>query len=94
MRSTVRLTTIFCVILTAFSFLGAAMVAMAIQLPSISFGMKFAAIIFLFSTALISMLLTISLRSMCRDMDIEYEANAIKLRDLSKKIAALEEKCK
>lgn len=94
MRSTIRYLSIFCVILSAISLLAAVMLAMALNTVLLTFGMKFSIIIFLFTIALICLLLTLGLRSLCQDLDLEYESTAIKIRDLSKKISELEEKCK
>lgn len=94
MRTTIRYLSIFCVILTALSFLAAVMLTMAIQTLQLDYGLKFSIIIFLFATSIISLLLTLGLRSLCRDLDLEYEANAIKIRELTKKVRELEEKCK
>lgn len=94
MRSTARLLTIFCVILTAISIFAAVMVSLAIQTMALSFGQMFAIIIFTFGTSIVSLLLTISLRSLCRDLDLEYETTATRIHDLKKRITELEEKCK
>lgn len=94
MRSTIRYLSVFCVILSAISLFAAVMLVMALHTTVLTFGMKFSIIVFLFAVALICLLLTLGLRSLCQDLDLEYETTAIKIRDLSKKISELEEKCK
>lgn len=91
MRSTTRKVSIFCVIFTAISFIAAAMVTVALQSVELSFGMKFAIIVYLFAISLVSLLLTVSLRSLCQDLDLEYETTATRIRDHNIRIAKLEE---
>lgn len=94
MRSTIRFLSVICVILSATSLIAAVMLSMALHTAVLTFGMKFSIIVFLFTIALICLLLTLGLRSLCQDLDLEYEATAIKIRDLSRKVSELEEKCK
>lgn len=58
----------------------------------LSFAASFAIIMILVSSAAISFMLTLAMRSLCQDLEYEYENMAIKLRELNKKIDDLQYK--
>ncbi len=91
MYSTPRLLSIFCVILCAMGAVGAIMVVMGIStMPTVPFSVVFASAMFLAATVLISLFVTISLRSLCQDLQMNDDVTSQKLQDMKKKLEKLE----
>ena len=95
MYSTPRLLSIFCVILCVLSIIGAIMLVMGLStIPTVTFAVVFSAAMFLAATCIISLFVTISLRSLCQDLTMSDEVTAQKIHDLKKKVEELEHQVK
>ena len=60
----------------------------------LGFTFIFTAVMYLVSSTIISLLLTISLRDICQDCQTEYEYQTKRLRELNNKIKELENRIK
>lgn len=58
----------------------------------IQFALSFAITLFMLSSAGIFLFLTLALRSLCQDLDSEYENTCMKFREINNKIQELEER--
>ena len=94
MYSSARKLTAISFILAALSILGLVMVTMFFIYLHLAFHWMFALLLYLISITLIGLLLTISLRSILQDMDVEYENQARQINKLKERIEDLELKVK
>ena len=80
---------ILCV-LNIFAIIIFIMGANALEIPNYS--LKLGMLIYLFSSALISLLLTLALRSLCQSLELDTEGHTRKEREITEKIKDIEKK--
>ena len=76
----------------AINFIGLIMFIMMSNALKLSFAMNFALFMVMISGSVISLCLTISMRSICLDLQYEFEDQAKKLREINQKIKEIESK--
>jgi len=59
---------------------------------NLSFAVRFSMIMYLATTSVVTLMLTLGLRSICQDLEYEYEDNTKKLRELSDRLSDVEHK--
>ena len=97
MYATAKKLSTICAIISALSILGILLLFMgypglATQLNIDNFPLELGAVIFMGACALINLLLTLALRSICQNLDYEQEGMARKFNELSGKIKEIENK--
>lgn len=92
MYSTAKLLSIFCVILAAANVVAALMLLMYFSRSDLGFTTVFTAIMYLVSATGILVLLTTSLRSLCQDLQSEYDSTSEQIHELKKHVDALEKR--
>ena len=92
MYSTAKLLSIFCVILAVANVVAAIMLLLYFTRNSFDFVTVFTATMYFISATGVLTLLTTALRSLCADLQSEYDSTAEQLHDLKKQITALEKK--
>lgn len=90
MFSTAKTLSIFSVILSAISVISAILLLFCISSLHLGFTVEFCIIVYVIAAVAGSLLMTISLRSLCQDLDLNYENTAQRLHDMQKKINELE----
>ena len=90
MYSTARKLSVFSAILCCFNITGTALFLIYQINADWAFSLRFSTTIILVSATVISLLLTIGMRSLCHDLEYEYEDNAKRFRDLTKRVRDLE----
>ena len=90
MYSTARFMSTITAILSVVNVIGLLLYLMASATLNLVFALSFAIILFMGSSAAINICLTVALRSICQDLEYEYEGSAAKLSEMSKKIKNIE----
>ena len=90
MYSTARKLAGLCLILSVASIVGLVMVTMYFVYLNLDFHWFFALMMFLIAITAICLLVTIALRSMLQDIEMDYDSNARQLKKLSDRITELE----
>jgi len=90
MYSTARKLSALSFILSVVSIVGLIMVCMYFSFLRIEFQWFFALMMFLIAITAMCLFLTISIRNMLQDMEMDYESNSRQLKKLSDRIAELE----
>ena len=90
MYSTARKLAGLSLILSVASIVGLVMVCMYFSFLRLEFHWFFALMMFLIAITGIGLFLTISIRSMLQDMEMDYDSNARQLKKLSDRITELE----
>lgn len=94
MFSTARKLGITCCILAAINIAGLAMIALLIIGQGLPFSWIFSILMYLISVTVIGLLLTLGIRSMVQDLELETENAALQIKKLRERIEALEGKQK
>ena len=92
MYSTAKLLSIFCVILAVDNIVAALMLLLFFARSSLGFTTVFTAIMYLVSATGIMALLAAALRSLCADLQAEFDSTSDQIHDLKKQIETLENK--
>lgn len=92
MYSTAKLLSIFCVILAVVNVVGAIMLLLYFTRNSFDFVTVFTCTMYALSATGVLVLLTVALRSLCADLQSEYDSTAEQIHDMKKHITALEKK--
>jgi hypothetical protein len=79
-------------ILSAIDVVGVILYLLASAALNMNFALSFAIFMMIASSAAINLMLTVALRSICQDLEYEYENTTTKLSELNKRIAELENK--
>lgn len=91
MYSNARKLTTISFILSVISIVGLIMVSLVFfYLPSLGFSEIFSLMMFTISLTFIGLLLTVSVRSIIQDMQMDYDSNAAMIKKLSERIDELE----
>lgn len=90
MYSTAKRLSLIGAILTVLNIVATILFFLYFPNSGLSFPLIFTAGTYLVTASVTSLLLTICVRSLCVDLEYEFEDNARKFRDLSKKIHDLE----
>ena len=94
MFSTARKLGVTCCILTAINIAGLVMVALLVFGQGLPFSWIFALLMYLISVTVIGLLLTLGIRSIVQDSELESESTAIQIKKLRERIEVLEGKQK
>ena len=94
MYSAARKLSVFCIIVVIFNVLGAILTSLFLATQAISFGEYFAIILFIAPTTILTVLLSLGMRSLLQDLDIEVSDRNTKIKTLSDRITTLENKVK
>ena len=92
MYSTAKLLSIFCVILAVANVVAALMLLLYFTRSNLGFTTVFTAIMYLLSATGILTLLTTALRSLCQDLQSEFDSTSEQIHELKKEIDSLEKK--
>ena len=94
MYSTARKLSTICAIISAFNITGLIMLGiLSLNLPdNVSFGVIFTCAIYAVTTTAIAFLLTISVRSLVADANLDSESTAMRIKSLTDRVNALESK--
>lgn len=92
MYSTAKLLSIFCVILAVANVVAALMLLLYFTRSNLGFTTVFTAIMYLVSATGIMALLAAALRSLCADLQSEFDSTSDQIHDMKKQIEALEKK--
>jgi len=90
MYSTARKLAGLCLILSVASIVGLVMVTMYFVYLNLEFHWFFALMMFLIAITAICLLVTIALRNLLQDLEMDYDSNSRQLKKLSDRIAELE----
>lgn len=94
MYSTARKLSLICMILVIFNVLGAVLTGLFLSTQRISFGEFFGMLLYLIPSTVLALLISLALRSLLQDLDIEISDRNNKIKTLTDRIAALENKMK
>lgn len=94
MYSTARKLSVLSFILSVVSIVGLIMVCMYFSFLRIEFHWFFALMMFLIAITAMCLFLTISVRNMLQDMELDFESNANQIKKLSDRVADLEKRLK
>jgi len=94
MFSTARKLGVTCCILAAINIAGLVMIALLIIGQGLPFSWIFAILMYLISITVIGLLVTLGIRSIVQDSELEAESTAVQIRKLKERIEALEGKQK
>lgn len=94
MFSTARKLGVTCCILAAINIAGLAMVTLLIVGQGLPFSWIFALLMYLISITVIGLLLTLGMRSIVQDSELETEGYAVQIKKLKERIDELEHKLK
>lgn len=92
MYSTVRKLSVLCVILSFFNAIATVMLITYLWGLTASFGLVFFGSVYLATSTVIMICVIISLRSLARDLELEYDSNAATIHKLTVRIRELESK--
>lgn len=92
MYSTVRKLSVLCVILSFFNAIASVMLITYLWGLTASFGLIFFGIVYLATTTIIMICAIISLRSLAKDLELEYDSTAATIYKLTARIHELENK--
>lgn len=90
MYSTAKKMSLFTAILSAVNIVGVILYLLASAELSMNFALSFAIFMILGSSAAVNLLTTVALRSICQDLEYEYENTTGKLSKMDKKVTELE----
>ena len=90
MYSTARILSALCIILSVISIVGLIMVCLYFLYLGLEFHWFFALMMFLIAITAICLFLTVAMRNMLQDMEMDYDSNARQIKKLSERIADLE----
>ena len=79
-------------IICVLNIIGGILLIMVAVYLEVSFTIRFALIMYVITMTISPLLLTLGLRSLCQDLDYEYESNAKKLKEITTDIANLQNK--
>ena len=94
MFSTAKKLSVFGVILCCLNALGAILLLCSLPALDLNFTLIFSIMLYAITAAACTVLLVISLRSLCQDLDLNYENNSQHLHDMQKKIEELDARTK
>ena len=94
MYSAARKLAVLCIIVVLFNVLGAILTSIFLSAQAISFGEYFGIMLFIVPTAILTTLLSLALRNLIQDMEIEFEDRNKKIKELGDRITHLENKAK
>lgn len=94
MYSVARILSALCFILAIASILGLIMVFLFFLHLGLAFHWVFALMLFMVCITLIGLLLTIGIRNLLQDMELEFESNITRIKKLSDRISDLERRLK
>ena len=92
MYSTARKISTFSMILICINIAGAVLVTLLLMSQQLNFAQLFTLLLYLVTSTTILLLLTVSVRSMLQDLEIEYTTNLKQLKNLKEKVDTLEKK--
>lgn len=92
MYSTARGLSVISIILSVVNALATAMFFFYFSAEELGFAMTFTCSMYLITSTVVSLFLSIALRSLCKDLNFESEAKATQAHQLSKRIKELENK--
>ena len=94
MYSTARKLSVLCIIVVIFNVLGALLTSLYLSTLPISFGEYLGIMLLIVPTTILTVLISLALRSLVQDLDIEISDRNKKIRDLIDRIASMENKMK
>ena len=94
MHSTARRLSVICFILSCISILGLIMLTLCFIYWGLAFEHIFTLMMYLIAMTVISLCLTISLRSLLQELEFDYDSNALQVKKLSDRISELERRVK
>lgn len=94
MFSTAKTISIFSIILAAINVLGVAMLTLLLLTYDFGFSIEFCIIVYLATSTLATLLVTLSLRSMCHDLLLNHESTSHKLRQIENRFKDIEKQIK
>ena len=94
MYSTAKLLSIFSVIISTLNIVGTTLFSFCLSGLDWGFTAEFCMMLYLITASAGSLIMTISIRSLCQDLDLNYENTAQRLHDLQKKTTELQERVK
>lgn len=94
MYSTARRLSTICAIFSAINILATILFFLYLANCELGFTFIFTSVLFLISNSVIGLLLTIALRSLCEDSQLEYEDKVRRFKDINNKVKELEHKVK
>lgn len=94
MYTTAKHFSVICTILAAFNVFALLLFLLYFRSCDWDFTMIFKTALYLVTTTAISVLMAIGMRSLTQDLELEYESNAKRFKELSKKVEALENSMK
>ena len=90
MYSTAKTLSVFSVIFSALNILGTVLFTFCLRGLDWGFTAEFCIMMYLITASAGSLIMTISMRSLCQDLDMNYENTTRRLQDLQKKNEQLE----
>lgn len=94
MFSTAKKMTVFGVILSLFSAVGAILLLCSLPAINLNFTLFFSIMLLVVTAVASIVLLVFGLRSLCQDLDLYYENTSERLHDMQKKIEELDARTK
>ena len=92
MYSTARKMATISAIVCSLNIFGAILFCMVTLSLNITFAVRFSMIMYLATSSIVTMLLTLGLRSICQDLEYEYEDDSRKFRNLDDRLEDVERK--
>ncbi len=86
-----KLLTAFCIMLVVLNAVALLVGILFVSTLNISFGIHLAIVAYFVTTTLVSVFLTVSIRDIIQQLNLDYESNARHFNELSKKITSLEQ---
>ena len=90
MFSTAKTISIFSIILAVINILGVVMLTLMLLTYDFGFSIEFCVVIYLLTATVSTLLVTLSLRSMCQDLLLNHESTSRKLRELENRCKVIE----
>ena len=90
MYTTAKRISVISIILAAFNILATFLFLLHFPDSGWSFAIIFMTGLFLVTASAMSIMMTIAMRSLTQDLELEYESSSKKLRELSKRMESLE----
>lgn len=92
MHSTTKGLSVISIILSVINALGTTMFFFYFSAEDLGFAMTFTCSIYLITSTVVSLILSVALFNLCKDLNFESEAKATQANKLSKRIKELENK--
>lgn len=92
MYSTAKKLSLVSIILAVFNAIATVLFFLYFAGSGLGFAMIFTCVLYLVTATVISLLMAIGLRSLCKDLNYESDYNAEKIHDLNKRVKELENK--